>query len=107
MAVTVGDNPTEHRFEIYDEQQLAGFADYKLTGTSIAFTHTEVFAGFRGRGLAMQLVEAALADARRRGRTVLPFCPYFRKVIAERPDAYLDLVPDGERHRFGLAHDVS
>lgn len=40
MTITVRDNPAENRYEIYDGEQLAGFSAYKLTGDTIAFTHT-------------------------------------------------------------------
>lgn len=102
MSVTVRDNPTEHRYEIYDDDQLAGFSEYKLTGQRIAFTHTETDPAFGGRGLARRLVEHALADVRERGLAVLPFCPYVRKVIAGDPERYLDLVPVKDRARFNL-----
>ncbi|MCO5994294.1 GNAT family N-acetyltransferase [Actinoallomurus rhizosphaericola] len=103
MTATVRDNPAADRFEIYEDGQRVGLAVYRLNGDRIAFTHTEVDPAFGGRGLARQLVTTALDDARRRGLAVLPFCPYVRKVIAENTDSYLDLVPEGERARFGLA----
>lgn len=99
---TVRDNPAQHRYEIYDGDQLAGFSEYKLTGSRIAFTHTETGDAFSGRGLARKLVAGELADARRRGLSVLPFCPYVRRVIAQNPDKYLDLVPARDRERFNL-----
>ncbi|MEV5750284.1 GNAT family N-acetyltransferase [Actinoallomurus sp. NPDC052308] len=102
MTATVRDNPAENRFEIFEDGRRVGFADYKLNGDTIAFTHTEVDSAFAGRGLARRLVTTALDDARRRGLAVLPFCPYVRKVIAADPEAYLDLVPRDRRSRFGL-----
>jgi uncharacterized protein len=99
---TVRDNPAQHRYEIYDGDRLAGFSDYKLTKTRVAFTHTEVDPAFGGRGLARELVTEELDDARRRGLAVLPFCPYVRKVIASNPEQYLDLVPARDRERFQL-----
>jgi predicted GNAT family acetyltransferase len=102
VAITVRDNPTEHRYEIHDGDQLAGFSQYKLTQQKIAFTHTEVDPAFNGRGLARQLVTEELDDARRRGLAVLPFCPYVRKVIAGDTDRFLDLVLAKDRARFQL-----
>lgn len=102
MTVTVRDNPDLHRYEIRDDDQLAGFTDYTLTAHAIAFTHTEVDEAFSGRGLARRLVVEELEDARRRGLAVLPFCPYVRKVIAGDPDRFLDLVPARDRARFDL-----
>jgi predicted GNAT family acetyltransferase len=106
VAITVRDNPTEHRYEIQDGDQLAGFCEYKLTQHKIAFTHTQIDPAFNGRGLAHQLVTEELDDARRRGLAVLPFCPYVRKVIAREPDRFLDLVPAKDRARFKLPNDA-
>ncbi|HEY5420046.1 MAG TPA: GNAT family N-acetyltransferase [Marmoricola sp.] len=103
VTVAVRDNPEQNRYEIYDGTQLAGFSDYEVTGTTIAFTHTEVDPAFARRGLAAQLVTEALDDARRRGLAVLPFCPYVRKVIAKNAATYLELVPEKDRARFGFA----
>lgn len=107
MTTIVRDNPEQHRYEIHVDDQLAGFGDYRLTPGRIAFTHTEIADGFSGRGLARKLVADELADARRRGLAVLPFCPYVRKVIAQSPDRYLDLVPAGERARFRLPVELT
>ncbi len=79
---TVRDNRVAHRYEIYDEDQLAGFSEYKLSKGKIAFTHTEVDPALSGRGLASKLVARELAEARDRGLAVFPFCPHARKVIA-------------------------
>ena len=90
---TVRDNPAEHRFEITDGGDLAGFADYTINGDVISFPHTETLPGNEGRGLARQLVEFALADARERQLAVLPKCWFVSKVIAHKPGDFLDLVP--------------
>jgi predicted GNAT family acetyltransferase len=104
-VTTIHDNQDLDRYEIHDDDQLAGFAAYELTDGTIAFTHTEVDPAFEGRGLARQLVTEALDDARKRDLAVLPQCSYVRKVIAKDPEQYLELVPSGERDRFGLAGD--
>lgn len=72
--------------------------------TAIVRDNPEAFAG---RGLARKLVADALADVRRRGLAVLPFCPYVRRVIASDPSKYLDLVRPGDRARFGLPGDTT
>src|SRR5882757_1687981 len=105
LTVTVRDVPERHRYEIHDGEQRVGLSTYKLTDDTITFIHTEVDPAFGGRGLAKQLVEFELDDARRRGLAVLPMCPYVRKVIAENPTTYLDLVPAAERARFDLPTD--
>jgi predicted GNAT family acetyltransferase len=102
LTVTVRDVPEHHRYEISEGEQRLGLSTYKMHDGTIEFTHTEVDPAFGGRGLGKQLVTAELEDARRRGLAVLPSCPYVRKVIAEDPETYLDLVPAAERARFDL-----
>ncbi|MFJ2952787.1 GNAT family N-acetyltransferase [Streptomyces sp. NPDC087226] len=102
MTASTSDNPAENRYEIHDDDRLAGFSEYRINGRRIAFTHTETLPDFAGRGLARQLVAEALEDVRRRGLDVLPFCPYVRKVIARHPEVYLSLVPEEDRDRFRL-----
>ena len=91
MELQVTDNPDESRFEIRADGQLAGFAQYHLRGSQIAFTHTETDDRFRGHGLAGQLVREALDAARERHLTVLPYCPFVRSWIAGHPE-YADLI---------------
>jgi predicted GNAT family acetyltransferase len=102
LSVTVRDVPEHHRYELHDGDQRVGLSTYDLDGDTITFHHTEVDPAFGGRGLGKLLVTAELEDARRRGLAVLPMCPYVRKVIAEDPAAYLDLVPADQRMRFEL-----
>jgi predicted GNAT family acetyltransferase len=91
VELQVTDNPDESRFEIRADGQLAGFAQYHLRGSQIAFTHTETDDRFRGHGLAGQLVREALDAARERHLTVLPYCPFVRSWIAGHPE-YADLI---------------
>ena len=102
MTTTVRDNPTKNRFEVYVDDDLAGFSEYRLNPGRVTFTHTEIDDAFSGRGLARKLVVTELEEARRRGLAVLPICPYVRDVIARNADTYLDLVPVSTRGRFNL-----
>jgi predicted GNAT family acetyltransferase len=101
MDITVRDDPDESRYEIRVDGAVAGFSTYKLRNGRIAFIHTEIDDALSGRGLAGRLIGDALDDARRRGLSVLPFCPFVRRFLAENP-SYLDLVPGKDRGRFGL-----
>jgi hypothetical protein len=102
MATTVIDDPTESRYELFVDDALAGFADYELSTDRITVFHVEVDQPRAGHGLGRLVVDAMLADVRRRGLAVVPVCPFTRKVIAEHQAAYLDLVPADVRHEFGL-----
>lgn len=103
--MTVRDNTDQHRFEIFDGEdgeEPAAFLEYELRPGAIALIHTETVKGHEGKGIAKQLVTAVLAEARSRGLAVLPHCPYVRKVIADNPAEYLDLVPAAAREKFSL-----
>lgn len=64
-----------------------GLAAYRLRGDEIAFTHTEIDPTCEGRGYGSALVGAALADARERGLTVLPLCPFVAAYLERHPEA--------------------
>jgi uncharacterized protein len=91
MDIEVTDNPGQSRFEIRADGELAGFAQYHLRGSQIAFTHTETDDRFRGHGLAGQLVREALDAARERHLTVLAYCPFVKSWIDGHP-GYADLI---------------
>ncbi|WP_371483691.1 GNAT family N-acetyltransferase [Kitasatospora sp. NBC_00315] len=101
MTTSVTDSPDRSRYEITEDGELAGFAEYHRHEGELAFIHTEIDPGFAGRGLAGELARAALDDARRQGLAVLPYCPFIRGWITKHPD-YVDLVPETHRARFGL-----
>ncbi|MFE2428888.1 GNAT family N-acetyltransferase [Streptomyces sp. NPDC059373] len=101
MEPRVADNPDRSRFEIFDDNELAGFAEYHRYQDEIAFIHTEIDPRFGGRGLGGALARAALDSARDQGLAVLPYCPFIRGWISKHPD-YTELVPQDQRHRFGL-----
>lgn len=99
--VDLRDVPERERYEIRSDGLLAGHLDYMLRGDLIALVHTEVESRFEGHGLGSRLIEFALEDARRRGLSVLPFCPFVKSFIEHHPE-YADLVPAELRARFGL-----
>jgi uncharacterized protein len=99
--VTLRDVPERERYEIRSDDLLAGHLDYMLRGDLIALVHTEVDPRFEGHGLGSRLIVYALDDARGRGLSVLPFCPFVKAYI-ESHSEYADLVPAELRARFGL-----
>ncbi len=99
---TITDNTAAHRWEIFDGEELAGIVDYEVRDGVLALTHTETMDGHGGKGIARELVTTVLADLRTRGLGVLPYCPYIRKLIADDPAEWLDLVPADARARFDL-----
>ncbi|MGN9892515.1 GNAT family N-acetyltransferase [Micromonospora sp. L31] len=88
----MNDAPERERFEARDESgALAGVVTYQLTGTIIAYTHTEVDPQFEGRGVGSTLARAVMDDARARGRTVVPICPFLAEWLGKHPE-YDDIV---------------
>ncbi len=87
----VKQNAEQNRFEIWVDGELAGVLDYRREGDTWVLPHTEVQPAFEGRGLAGELVQATLDQARTDGLTVVPACPYVARWIERHPD-YQDLV---------------
>lgn len=82
--VTVRD--TGSRYVITSDETDAGFLEYFDQGARRVFLHTEVSPEFGGRGLAGQLVRAALDDVRAQGKRLVNFCPYVTKFLEKNHD---------------------
>ena len=57
----------------------------------MTFTHTEVPAQLRGRGLGSQMMRAVLQDVRQQGLKVVPRCPFVADYIRRHPE-FADLL---------------
>lgn len=92
VQFTVTDVPERERFEARDEVgALAGVVTYQLTGKIIVYTHTEVEPEFEGMGVGSTLARAVMDDARAKGRTVVPICPFLSAWLGKHPE-YEDIV---------------
>jgi predicted GNAT family acetyltransferase len=92
MTFVITDVPEKERFEARDEQgTLGGLVTYQLSGSIIAYTHTEVEIEFEGHGVGSQLARAVMDDARAKGRTVVPICPFLSGWLEKHPE-YDDIV---------------
>ncbi len=92
--LNVRDNSGANRLEIQLGEQVA-FAEYRLEGDTITFTHTRVPEALRGRGIGTQLIEAGLSLARERNLKVIPQCPFFAAYIRAHPETQALLAPAG------------
>ena len=92
MNAEVRNNPTEYRYELWADGELAGYTQYVLDRGRIAFLHTEVYESYEGLGLGGRLARAALDDARTRGLVVMPFCPFVAGFIERHIEEYADLM---------------
>ena len=85
MSISVQHLPQQGRFQaIVDGQRCV--CDYRLEGSVMHFTHTEVAPQLEGRGIAATLVRAALAYAEAAGLKVNPLCSYVRAYMARHPE---------------------
>lgn len=91
--ITVVRNDEDRRYEIHVGDVLAGFTVFRPDSEGrLRFPHTEVDPAFRGRGLAQTVVGEAMADAARRGETVIPHCPVVSKYLRENEVPGLSIV---------------
>lgn len=91
MQLAVADNPKANRYEVTADGAAAGFLTYRLTDQLITLLHAEVDPSREGHGIGSALVAGTLDDARARGLTVRPVCP-FVVAYTERHPEYRDLV---------------
>jgi len=92
MATEVRHNPDQSRYEVFTDEQLAGFAQYLLEDGRITVFHTEIHPVYEGTGLAGTLARGVLEDARAQDLAVEPLCPFMLGYIRRHRDQYLDLV---------------
>jgi len=90
MPSAVRDNAALSRFEL-DAAGATAVLTYKFADGVMTLLHTETPPAARGRGLASQLVQGALDNARSRGLKVVPVCSFVSAYLAEHPE-YRDLV---------------
>jgi len=88
------DNPAENRFETVIDGHVAK-VDYKIDGTTITLEHTTVPEALQGRGLAGQLMKAAMDFARQRGLSIVPVCEIAVGFMKKRPETHDLLTTEG------------
>lgn len=79
-------NEPDHRYEIHEDGELAGYAQFHDEGDVVVFNRTVVFEKFGGRGLAGQLIRFALDDMRTKNRTIDPVCSFVAGFIQKNPE---------------------
>lgn len=81
----VRDDLATSRFVIEDDGVEAQLL-YRRRPERLILIHTEVPDAISDRGFGSQLVRAALATARAENLTVVPWCPFARRWLADHPD---------------------
>jgi uncharacterized protein len=83
-------NIARQRYEL-DTQAGAAFAFYRLHDGVMTFTHTEVPAALRGRGIGSAMMRAVLTDVRAQGLKVIAACPFVADYVERHPE-FADLL---------------
>ena len=70
----------------------------------VSADHTFTPTAWRGRGVAMAMVERLIADARAEGFRIIPLCPYIRDKYVDHPEwADVMTVAPGETPRIVIS----
>ena len=91
-ALPIVHNLAASRFEAMLPEGLAR-ADYRRVANTLHMIHTEVPRAVEGRGIAGELVQAALDYAAANGLKVLPLCSYVRGYMRRHPESEALLAP--------------
>lgn len=89
MTLAIQHETSKQRFVAIVEG-LECVIDYRLSGATMAITHTVVPASLGGRGIAGDLTRFALQTARQQGWKVLPECSYAAAFLDKHAE-YADL----------------
>lgn len=71
--------------------QVGEMTYQRPTPERMIIDHTRVFEGFEGRGIARQMVLAAVDFARANSRRIIPVCSYAQAFLT-RTDEYQDIL---------------
>ena len=90
-TLEVRDAPHAGRYELVRDQEVVGFASYRLMEGRLVVPHVEVDPSWEGHGYGGRLVQGMLDDVRRRDLKVTPLCGFAASWIRRHPE-YRDLV---------------
>lgn len=81
----IAHDPASKRFTTVVDGQ-AGYLEYEREGDALVITHTIVPPAIGGRGIAGDLVRAAVEHAKAEGLTVDPRCSYADAWMRKHPE---------------------
>lgn len=85
MTLQIRHDPELHRFHTAVDGHGAELS-YRLAGTVMTIAHTGVPVEIEGRGVAAELVKAALELAQASGWKVKPLCSYSAAYMRRHPE---------------------
>ena len=92
MEISHKNNPDQGFFLAEENGKRMGYLSYEWASDSVfAIMHTVVEPAYQGKGVAIELLNAAVAFARDGGYRIRPVCPYAEKVL-HRDSSYSDVL---------------
>ena len=86
LTITRSDETTHGVYRAELEGSRPAELTWRAMGPVRIANHTFVPPEMRGRGIAQQLVEALVADAREQGFTIVPQCSYVDVLFRRHPE---------------------
>ncbi|MDN6194774.1 MAG: N-acetyltransferase [Alkalibacterium sp.] len=84
MDFTKGDN----RFYKEENDKLVAEITYLPKDETVDVNHTFVDQSLRGQGVAEQLVDRVVAEMEKKGKKIVPSCPYVKALFERKPEKY-------------------
>lgn len=81
-------NRESNAFVIYQDDTVAGHVAFRDHDGERIFFHTEIGEDFGGRGLASQLIDAALDATSAEGLGVVAVCPVVKSRLEKHPEVF-------------------
>jgi uncharacterized protein len=81
MEIKQYDKPEGGKFVASENGTETGRLIYSSTADNVVIESTRVPDEFSGRGIGKELVLAVVEYARQNGFTIIPVCPYAKKVL--------------------------
>ncbi|MFF5030482.1 GNAT family N-acetyltransferase [Nocardia salmonicida] len=88
-------NVEKNRYDVFFDDELAGFTEYIERDNDTDFIHTEIDDAFAGKGLGGVLARQAVEDVIARGRTVTAHCSFIRGWLDKHPEYDAHVVGKG------------
>jgi uncharacterized protein len=85
-GVTLRNNTGQHRYELVDDGQVVGVAEYDLEGDTVVFRHTEIGKGQEGKGYGSRLAKMALDDVVAGNRKIVARCEFIAGYLNRHPE---------------------
>jgi predicted GNAT family acetyltransferase len=93
-AITLEQSGARGRYVIDLGQGEEAEMNFHRSGDVMTITHTGVPPAFEGRGIAAQLVQRAIADARAQGFKIVPACSYVAAQFKRHAKEWSDVRAD-------------